>query len=112
MKILILSLIGVVFISLCTQPQVDVKFPGTTTQSIIDACIRLCNSYKAYKSLDNGPCLGNPLTEYQDWVCDVAHSPRQASIDDLPENQCSAYREREAMHFVEVDTNCNLIKAV
>jgi len=110
MKILIL-LIGLVFISLCVQQEVDVEFPSTTTQYIIDACTRLCNSFKAYQNLSSGPCLGNPMSEYLDWVCDVAHSPRQ-SIDDLQENQCSAYRERRTTHFVEVDMNCNLIRAV
>lgn len=58
--------------------------------------------------LSAGPCLSNELAH--DWVCDVAHSPRQ-DIDNLPENQCSAYREGRAHHFVEVDENCELIKS-
>ncbi len=54
----------------------------------------------------------NPIPNLPDWVCDIAHSPRQSEIDDLPENQCSAYREGRAKHFVEVDMNCNLIRAI
>lgn len=57
-----------------------------------------------------GPCLLNPIG-YGDWVCDVAHNPR-LPVDDLPENQCSAYREGKARHFVEVDEKCGLIRAV
>ena len=56
--------------------------------------------------MTNGPCLSNEIVE--DWVCDVAHSPRQA-VDDLPENQCPAYGDK-ASHFVEVDPDCNFIR--
>ncbi|MEM3572883.1 MAG: hypothetical protein QXJ62_01435 [Nitrososphaeria archaeon] len=65
---------------------------------------------EAYK---NGPCLSDnePNWNIEDWVCDIAHSPRQP-IDDLPENQCQAYRNGSAHHFVELDTSCNLIKVI
>ena len=56
----------------------------------------------------NGPCLSNALMP--GWVVDIAHSPRLL-IDDLPENQCSAYREGGAKHFVELDPEGNLIRA-
>lgn len=55
-----------------------------------------------------GSCLSNALMP--DWVLDIAHSPRIA-LDDLAENQCSAYREGNAKHFVELDTDGNLIRA-
>jgi hypothetical protein len=69
-------------------------------------CINLCFMAKD-KGIDftNGPCLGVIAT---DWVCDVAHYPRQ-SIDNLPENQCLAFREGNAHHFVEVNENCKVI---
>jgi len=57
--------------------------------------------------LANGPCLSNNLIP--DWVADIAHNPR-LSIDDLPENQCSAFREGSAHHFVELDLEGNIIK--
>jgi len=60
------------------------------------------------EDLSNGPCLSNEVVP--DWVADIAHDPRQA-VDDLPENQCSAYREGRAHHFVELDPAGNLIRA-
>lgn len=60
------------------------------------------------EDLSSGPCLSNALMP--DWVADIAHSPRQA-IDDLVENQCPAYLEGRAHHFVELDLNGNLIRA-
>lgn len=56
----------------------------------------------------NGPCLSNALM--QGWVLDIAHSPRIAT-DDLQENQCPAYKEGRAEHFVELDLDGNLIRA-
>jgi len=58
--------------------------------------------------MSNGPCLSNGIIP--DWVVDVAHSPREA-IDNQPENQCSAYLEGKAHHFVELDLMGNLIRA-
>ena len=60
------------------------------------------------RDFSNGPCLSNALLP--GWVLDIAHSPRQ-KVDDLPENQCSPYREGKAGHFVELDPNGNLIRA-
>jgi len=70
-------------------------------------CQELCQSGNGF-DLGKGECLSNEIIP--DWVCDVAHSPRQA-VDDDPANQCSAFREGSAHHFVEIDGNCNLIKA-
>ena len=82
----------------------DVKF--TETQ----ICIQRCKETLPSKlNLDNGPCLLNPIPEHPDWVCDVAHSPR-TPVDDNPENQCSAFREGRASHFIELSENCELIQ--
>ena len=73
-------------------------------------CQELCRAEVAKgTNLSSGLCLGNPLAALGDWVCDVAHNPRQA-VDNLPEHQCSAFREGRAKHFVEVDEECNVIK--
>jgi hypothetical protein len=56
-----------------------------------------------------GPCLSNNLMP--DWVADIAHNPRQL-VDNMPENQCPAYREGQAHHFVELDPDGNIIKAL
>ncbi len=60
------------------------------------------------EDFSKGPCLTNALMP--GWVVDIVHKPR-LSIDDLPENQCSAYVEGRAKHFVELDTEGNLIRA-
>jgi hypothetical protein len=57
--------------------------------------------------ISNGPCLSNDLMP--DWVADIAHNPRQP-IDNLPENQCSAFLEGKAHHFIELDLDGNLIR--
>ena len=57
----------------------------------------------------NGPCLSDEIIP--DWCADVAHNPRQP-VDNRPENQCSSYREGRVHHFVELDPEGNLIRAV
>jgi hypothetical protein len=56
----------------------------------------------------NGPCLSNSVIP--NWVADIAHNPR-TEVDDAPENQCNAYREGAAKHFVELDAGGNVIRA-
>jgi len=76
----------------------------------VEKCINACREAMSNGiDLSNGPCLLNPIPELKDWVCDVAHNPREPEIDDKPENQCSSFRERKANHFVEVDTACRVI---
>ncbi|MCX6807032.1 MAG: hypothetical protein NT135_02865 [Candidatus Berkelbacteria bacterium] len=55
--------------------------------------------------LSNGPCLGKIS---DDWVLDIVHNPR-TEIDDLSQNQCSEYREGKAHHFIEIDTEGQII---
>lgn len=74
----------------------------------VSKCIALCQEEKNKGTdLSNGPCLSTKIID--DWVCDVAHSPRQ-EVDNNPQNQCETFRNGEAYHFVEVDENCNFIK--
>ena len=78
---------------------------------VISACMDECKARLAKgEDLSNGPCLLNPVENHSDWVCDVAHSPRE-TVDNLPENQCSAFREGRSHHFVEVTPECQFIKA-
>ena len=96
-------IILLLFLTSCTpKPQIDEK------DQALSECQKLCNQ-KLSEGLDlsNSPCLSNEIIP--NWVCDVAHKPRQ-DIDNIPENQCSAFREGKAIHFVELDKNCNLIK--
>lgn len=80
----------------------------------IDPELAVAKAKEAYRDqqvqgvdFSNGPCLSNEL--FDDWVADIAHSPR-IEIDDLPENQCSAFREGRSRHFVELDLQGNLIQ--
>lgn len=73
-------------------------------------------AYKVFEEKKNlgidfsdGPCLTNDLLP--GWVLDIAHSPR-ASVDNLSQNQCQAFREGRAKHFVELDLNGNVIRAL
>ena len=74
-------------------------------------CVNLCAS--ATQDLQAGPCLSdnNPNWNVPDWVCDVAHSPRTIE-DNITENQCSAFRNGTAKHFVEVTPDCQLIRSL
>lgn len=56
----------------------------------------------------SGSCLSNDLLP--GWVVDIVHNPR-AEIDNLAKNQCPAYLEGRARHFVELDPDGNLIRA-
>lgn len=81
-------------------------------EKIKQACIQACQrALQQGRNLNNGPCLLDPMPDYPEWVCDVAHEPRQA-VDNLRENQCDAWHARTATHFIEVTPECEFIKAV
>lgn len=61
------------------------------------------------EDLSDGPCISNEVIP--GWVADIAHNPRTVA-DELPQNQCSAYRDGTAKHFVELDPGGNLIRAL
>ncbi len=69
--------------------------------------------YKQLKAqgvdFSNGPCIAEELMP--GWVADIAHNPRQA-VDNLPENQCQNFRNGKAQHFVELDPEGNVIRAM
>ena len=76
------------------------------------ACGQICTQAMVDGvDLSIGPCLANPLPEYSDWVCDVAHTPR-IPADELPANQCSAFQNKTAKSFVEYSPDCTLIRTV
>lgn len=87
--------------------------PKEIPKSEIDTAVNQAKFLYNQRSLmgedfSNGPCLSNALMPR--WVVDIVHSPR-SPVDDLPENQCPAYREGRAEHFVELDLAGNLIRA-
>jgi len=61
------------------------------------------------QDLSDGPCISDEVIP--GWVADIAHEPRE-TVDELPQNQCSAYRDGTAKHFVELDPDGNLIRAL
>ena len=77
------------------------------------ACIEECKAHLAKgEDLERGPCLSDALAGgvvAPDTVCDVAHEPRQ-DVDDDRKNQCDAYHDGRASHFVEVDPACAFIQ--
>ncbi|MDP3899610.1 MAG: hypothetical protein Q8Q23_00855 [bacterium] len=80
-----------------------------------DADIALIQARQVYRQavldgvdLSSGPCLSNNLIP--GWVLDIAHNPRQA-IDNNPANQCPAYRDGAANHFIEMDVYGTVIKS-
>ena len=76
----------------------------------INECIDECKqALREGVDLNNGPCLRNEFID--EWVCDVAHNPRQ-DVDNDPANQCPAYMAAEAHHFVEVGPECELIRSI
>ncbi|MBU0530505.1 MAG: hypothetical protein ABIH52_02255 [Candidatus Aenigmatarchaeota archaeon] len=99
MKLIILIFVlATIFVSGCVTE---------TTPEIDQMCRSECfNAKEAGTDLSAGPCLSS----HEDWVCDVAHDPRQ-DVDNLPENQCPEYG-KTASHFVEVDPECKLIRIV
>jgi hypothetical protein len=79
-----------------------------------DRAIRMAQALfreKKAQGLDmsNGPCLAEEIIP--DWCVDVAHSPRE-EVDNLPQNQCQSWRAGRVHHFVELDPDGNVIRAV
>ncbi len=78
----------------------------------ISQCVYLCaKAYEERRDLRNGPCLSELYPQYwnfTDWVCDVAHWPRQ-DIDNTPSYMCSSFG-KTAHNFIEVNPDCEPIR--
>lgn len=105
LPIIALLMVSVILVSGCTQQQDIIDRDKVRAET---ACILFCKQALDKGSLEEGPCISDDFLE--DWVCDVAHSPRQA-VDEKPENQCPSFG-KTANRFVEVDPNCNLIRSL
>ena len=106
--VLTLTLVLIILSSGCVQ------LPKTN--SIASQCIALCQeALKENKNLSNGHCLSDNNSNWKidNWVCDVAHSPRQ-DVDNQRENQCDkwwdGYQKGNAPYFTEVTPNCDFIR--
>ena len=79
-------------------------------EDIINESKSVLKEKKDYEdNFQDGPCLLNPSSINEDYVVDIAHDPRNEE-DDKKENQCSAYVEGKAKHFIEVDEAGRLIR--
>jgi hypothetical protein len=106
--LLLIGIIGFAYFFTGFNTNLSLNNPGSSSQKVIDLAKKLYLEKKAQgMDFNNGPCLSDNIQT--DWVVDIAHNPRQP-IDNLPENQCTAFREGKAHHFVELDTNGNLIR--
>lgn len=120
MKLIIaLTLVVIVIIALIVASSQKYlarnQLPASINPATISREQAIINAYQLYSKkksegvdFSSGPCLG---TIASDWVLDIAHNPRQP-IDDLPENQCADYLNGRAHHFVELDPNGQLIRAL
>ena len=114
-SILVILVLSVLLItSFITLLKNNAFLKTAPSKSEIDTAINQAQYFYRQKKargedLSNGPCLTESLMP--DWVVDIVHSPRQP-IDDLGENQCQSYREGRSKHFVELDLNGNLVRAL
>lgn len=88
----------------------DIYTPGVnkTVDSAVAQSRKVYNEKKK-EGIDftNGPCLSNDLIS--GWVLDLVHNPR-LNIDDLKSNQCAAFLEGRAKHFIEMDLKGNIVR--
>ena len=80
--------------------------------SEVDAAVKQAEEIYQQKKeegvdFSSGPCLSEDFMA--NWVIDTVHNPR-TSVDDNPANQCQAYLQGRAQHFVELDTEGNLVR--
>ena len=73
--------------------------------------VDLYNVKKAQGVDFDSQCLGILKGVQGNYVVDIVHVPRSAE-DNLPENQCEAYRNGTATHFIELDKKGNIVRIV
>jgi len=78
-------------------------------EEAVTNCVALCKIELAKGAiLNSGPCLSNNVAP--GWVCDIVSRPKNKLIDDLPDNQCQAYRNKTVKHFVELTPECDFVR--
>ena len=104
MRAMVAALAALLMLLGCTQTAQPPEAP-----SAMNACLSECQRQMlSSRDLSQGPCLLDPIPGFPDWVCDIAHHPREAE-DDLPQNQCASFGN-STHHFVEATPNCILIR--
>jgi hypothetical protein len=109
--IVIAAILGSAFVTTSFYSHKTVPYkPGQSSDydKAVGQALILFNQQKQLDAdLSSGPCLSNDLIP--GWVADIVHSPRTKQ-DNLPENECQAYLEGRATHFVELDVNGNVVR--
>lgn len=80
-------------------------------QEIINKAKVLYNQKKSEGMQFNSQCLGVISGVKGDYVVDIVHVPR-SDEDNLIENQCEAYRNKEVSNFIELDKDGNIVRIV
>ncbi len=111
-RLLILTL-TIILITAYLTLVTNATLPKSISKSEIDTAINQAKHlYQQEKGrgrdFSTSLCLSDALLP--NWVVDIANNPR-LPMDDLPGNQCPAYLEGRARHFVELDPSGNLIRA-
>jgi hypothetical protein len=107
---LLIAAVGFAFaLTACGHSGSEVT-PSASTRATDEAQAIFSQMQAASQDMSAGPCISESLPGLDDWVADVAHDPRQP-VDDEPANQCQRYRDGQAHHFVELNTDGTLIRA-
>jgi hypothetical protein len=105
-----LASIGIFSVLLATLTSCTGKKEESAERLAVIACEASCLKHKdAGEDLSRGPCLPDAAMP-EGWVCDIAHDPR-SDVDNIPANQCAAFRLGQAQHFVEVNENCEMFRS-
>ncbi len=112
-NLLVLLTLAIILITSSLTLIINSGLPKSITKTEVDTAINQANHLYRQENakgrdFSSGPCLSDALLP--NWVLDIAHNPR-LPIDDLPQNQCQAYIDGRAKHFVELDPAGNLIRA-
>ena len=82
-------------------------FGYTSEQEPIVLCAKkLYNEKKSLMTFSN-QCLGT----CGDYAIDIVHVPRSEE-DDLAENQCEDFRQKQVNHFIELNKNGEIVRIV
>lgn len=97
-------IVAIIIVSGCTASNNGAGAPEASLKCQ-NKCIQLASTKTDFS---RGPCIDDSIMA--GWVCDMAHSPREA-VDDEPANQCPSFG-KTAHHFVEVSESCRVIRVV
>lgn len=81
-------------------------------QQLILESTQLCFEKKQEFLENNEQLESQCLGTIRDYAVDIVNNPRNPEIDDLTENQCAAYRQKQVSHFIELDRNCMIVRIV